>query len=109
MCIVKTPKLPAATPEKDPAIIRNPYLDGLDPANKALRTGRSALRIERRAPGDPAPVASGPGVAAAPPPPTPARTPVAGLTQKQSLTGAIAMHMIRGTPMGDLGIARAQR
>jgi hypothetical protein len=50
MCIVKTPKVKAADPQAktpDPAIIRNPYLDGVDPASTALRIGSSSLRIER--------------------------------------------------------------
>lgn len=50
MCVVKTPKIKAndanAKPP-EPTIIRNPFLDGLDPATKALRRGRSSLRIER--------------------------------------------------------------
>ncbi|EQB10414.1 hypothetical protein [Novosphingobium lindaniclasticum] len=63
MCIVKTPKVKttdatAATPE--PAIIRNPYLDGVDPTTRALRMGRSSLRIER----------AGSGAASAAPPAT---------------------------------------
>lgn len=52
MCIVpKAPKIPStAAKVKDPAIIRNPILDGMDPITKALRKGRSSLRIERAAP-----------------------------------------------------------
>lgn len=71
MCIVKTPSVVPTTPGKEPAIIRNPYLDGLDPAAKSLRVGRSALRIERRAPGDPAKPASGPGGTIVRPPTAP--------------------------------------
>jgi hypothetical protein len=61
MCIVKTPKVSttdatAKTPE--PTVIRNPYLDGVDPNTKALRMGRSSLRIER----------TGSGAASAAPP-----------------------------------------
>lgn len=50
MCVVKTPKVKANDPAnqpKDPIVIRNPYLDGTGPQLKALRTGRSSLRIER--------------------------------------------------------------
>ena len=50
MCVVKTPKIPkndASAKPPEPTIIRNPFLDGLDPATKALRRGRSSLRIER--------------------------------------------------------------
>lgn len=50
MCIVKTPKVKAtdaANKTPDPAIIRNPYLDGTDPATKSMRLGSSSLRIDR--------------------------------------------------------------
>lgn len=48
MCVVKTPKVtPAEQKVKDPIVIRNPYLDGTGPQQKALRMGRSSLRIER--------------------------------------------------------------
>lgn len=48
MCIVKTPKVVSGTEKApDPTVIRNPYLDGLDPQAKALRQGRSSLRVER--------------------------------------------------------------
>lgn len=48
MCVVKTPKIKKSDEKPpEPTIIRNPYLDGLDPATKALRRGRSSLRIER--------------------------------------------------------------
>lgn len=63
MCIVKTPKVSttdATSKTPDPAIIRNPYLDGVDPVTKALRMGRSSLRIER----------AGSGAASAAPPAT---------------------------------------
>ena len=44
MCSVSKPK-PQTTTEKEPTIIRNLYLDGADPAMRANRAGRSALRI----------------------------------------------------------------
>ena len=48
MCIVKTPKIETGTEKpKEPTIIRNPYLDGVDPTTKAARAGRSSLRIDR--------------------------------------------------------------
>lgn len=48
MCIVKTPKVTTTeTKVKEPTVIRNPYLDGPSPTNKALRAGRNGLRIER--------------------------------------------------------------
>jgi hypothetical protein len=57
MCVVKTPKVSASEQKpKDPIVIRNPYLDGTGPQMKALRMGRSSLRIERagaRAPSAP--------------------------------------------------------
>lgn len=69
MCIVKTPKVVAGSEKPpEPTIIRNSYLDGLDPVSKALRKGRSSLRIER----------AGRGAATAPPAtafPTPSNAP----------------------------------
>lgn len=48
MCVVKTPKINTTTEKpKEPTVIRNPYLDGPSPTNKALRQGRNAFRIER--------------------------------------------------------------
>lgn len=46
MCIVKAPKV--ATP-KDPyvPVLRNPYLDGVDPLIKAKQVGVGSLRIDR--------------------------------------------------------------
>lgn len=49
MCVVSSPKMPAQEKPKEPAVIRNPFLDGIDPVMKSLRLGRSALRIERGA------------------------------------------------------------
>ena len=60
------PSSQAAKP-KDPAIIRNPYLDGVGPAARSKRTGRSSLRIDKgspktaRVPKVPAPVKQQPG------------------------------------------------
>lgn len=69
MCIVKTPKVSAANNKPpEPTVIRNPYLDG-DPSVKALRQGRSNLRIERGGTGQRpvSPVApTNPSVASAP-------------------------------------------
>ena len=70
MCIVKTPKVQATdaqnkTPE--PTVIRNPYLDGVDPTTKSLRMGRSGLRIERAGSG----ATAAPPVSVAPPFSTP--------------------------------------
>lgn len=49
MCIApKQPKIDPVTQKvKDPAIIRNPYLDGIDPKQRSMRTGRSSLRIKK--------------------------------------------------------------
>lgn len=68
MCVVKTPKVDtqsAVAKTPDPAIIRNTYLDGIDPTTKALRSGRTGLRIERASPGA-APTAVLPPLASAP-------------------------------------------
>lgn len=53
MCLVKKVTVPTTntSAEKQVAIVRNTYLDGLDPVTKALRVGRSSLRIERGAAG----------------------------------------------------------
>ena len=85
MCLVKTPKVKnpssADQKQKEPTVIRNPYLDGVGPAAKAKRLGRSSLRISRTAPSPTRP--SAPPIAAAPSPgpssPTlPGRLPVRG-------------------------------
>lgn len=73
MCIVKTPRIdPATNKVPEPTVIRNPYLDGLDPQAKALRQGRSSLRVERAGSG--AIKRTAPAAAIAPPtfPTTPA-------------------------------------
>ena len=82
MCIVKTPKVStadAAAAEKDPIVVRNPYLDGVGPAARAQRSGRSSLRIVRGttkiAPSAP-PIATrgpSPSLATTPTGPTPVR------------------------------------
>lgn len=67
MCIVKTPKVQATDPQAktpEPTIIRNPYLDGVDPASKSLRMGSSSLRIERTGRGA---ASAAPPVSVAPP------------------------------------------
>lgn len=54
MCVAKTPKVTTTEQKvKDPIVIRNQYLDGTGPQIKALRTGRSSLRIERTGRGAP--------------------------------------------------------
>lgn len=52
MCVVKTPKaVPTSnSAEKDLPVLRNPYLDGIDPITQAKQTGTSALRIDRGSP-----------------------------------------------------------
>ena len=72
MCTVKTPKVnPASTKAPEPIVIRNQSLDGLDPIAKALRLGRSSLRINRVAPtpvgAAPVPAAQAPAAAVLPP------------------------------------------
>lgn len=74
MCIVKTPKVTPTDPQAktpEPIVIRNPYLDGVDPVTKALRKGRSSLRIERA------------GAGASPSPPATALPPTATPNQPQ--------------------------
>lgn len=65
MCIVKTPKIkPGTDKPKEPTVIRNAYLDGVGPAAKAQRKGRSSLRISRSQPSaPPAHIAPRPGPA----------------------------------------------
>ena len=48
MCVAKKPKIPKPSEqdEKDPAVIRNPILDGMLGNIAALRGGRNALRID---------------------------------------------------------------
>lgn len=47
MCVAKSPKVtPQSTVPKDPIIIRNTYLDGVDPVTRAMKSGRSGLRID---------------------------------------------------------------
>lgn len=52
MCLVKKPKpVTVERPkEKDPQVLRNPYLDGLDPIIRARSGGLKALRIDRTVP-----------------------------------------------------------
>lgn len=50
MCLVKTPKIQnsdAGQEQKPLPVLTNPILDGIDPSTKALRVGRSSLRIRR--------------------------------------------------------------
>jgi len=44
---VKKPKVAVAATEKEAAILRNPYLDGLDPILRARTGGVKALTIRR--------------------------------------------------------------
>jgi len=51
MCLVKKPKVvsaPVTSTEKEAAILRNPYLDGLAPIIKARQGGVKALTIRRQ-------------------------------------------------------------
>lgn len=87
MCVVKSPRVSSSEQKvKDPIVIRNQYLDGTGPQLKALRMGRSSLRIERagaRAPNAPPasilPPTQGPNpIMGATRPPGGAGTPVRG-------------------------------
>lgn len=81
MCVVKTPKVAAGSEKpKEPTIIRSPYLDGVDPTKKAMRKGRSSLRIDRAGSRASAPALT-PTPATAPPAhvaPAPVSSPVLG-------------------------------
>jgi hypothetical protein len=44
---VKKPRQVAVQKEKDPPILRNPFLDGIDPILRARQTGLRSLRIDR--------------------------------------------------------------
>ena len=68
MCLVKKPKVVAPV-EKDPAILRNPYLDGLDPIIRARSGGVRSLTIRRD--GSPTPPIARP---------VPTATPISGGT-----------------------------
>ncbi|WP_343698855.1 hypothetical protein [Caulobacter sp.] len=47
MCLVKKPKSVAVTQtEKEPAVLRNPFLDGIDPIIRAQSTGLKSLRVD---------------------------------------------------------------
>lgn len=50
MCLVKKPKVVSAptSTDKEAAILRNPYLDGLAPIIKARQGGVKALTIRRQ-------------------------------------------------------------
>jgi hypothetical protein len=52
MCLVKTPKTVSAQQQadakKDPAILRNPYLDGINPLILSRQKGLASLRIDRQ-------------------------------------------------------------
>ncbi|WP_109798688.1 hypothetical protein [Novosphingobium meiothermophilum] len=71
MCSVKTPKVQADPNANKPLpIIRNPFLDGFDPAGQ-LRIGKQNLRIDL---GSGTPASSAPGYTS--PPPTAAAAPM---------------------------------
>lgn len=51
MCLIKTPKAVSpqdtAAAQKDQPVLRNPYLDGINPLIQATRQGSGTLRIDR--------------------------------------------------------------
>jgi hypothetical protein len=53
MCTVKTPKVvPVSRDSEKPLnILRNPYLDGMDPSKKSKSVGLGSLRINRQSAG----------------------------------------------------------
>ena len=82
MCVVKSPTIETSSTEvPEPTVIRNPFLDGIDPQTKALRRGRSSLRIERGGGVTPSP--SAPSVGVLPPSinPTPILNTPSGIPQ----------------------------
>jgi hypothetical protein len=109
MCVVKTPKVQATdaqakTPE--PTIIRNPYLDGVDPASRSLRMGSSSLRIERGGGGVRPP---SPGAITRPPVATPTPAPAAP-SRPPGLAGAIMGNRAKARPkIASLGVAAILR
>lgn len=54
MCLTKRPKVVAASTvanaDKDPPILRNPYLDGINPLILSRQKGVASLRIDRKVP-----------------------------------------------------------
>lgn len=71
--IVSAPTQGSAT-EKEPAILRNPYLDGLNPIIKARQGGVRSLRIDRLGAGVQMPTTPDP--VTPPLTPTPTRPPL---------------------------------
>ena len=57
MCFVSAPKVATPTATPDPPVLRNPYLDGIDPILRARQTGMSSLRVDRGSTGYTAPAA----------------------------------------------------
>ncbi|WP_406853365.1 hypothetical protein WEU32_06925 [Brevundimonas sp. BH3] len=47
MCMMKKPKVVSAPAQKEAGILRNPYLDGIDPILRAQRGGVKGLTIRR--------------------------------------------------------------
>lgn len=54
MCLTKTPRIVSPTTsaanDKPLPVLRNPFLDGIDPLIQARRTGTGSLRIDRGPP-----------------------------------------------------------
>lgn len=48
MCIIKQPKTVAvaSTEDKQAPVLRNPYLDGIDPVIRSRMTGLKSLRVD---------------------------------------------------------------
>ena len=83
--VVSAPTQGSAT-EKEPAILRNPYLDGLNPIIKARQGGVRSLRSDRLGAGVQMPTTPNPVTS----PPTPTRPPLVpqpGGTTTQPVTG----------------------
>lgn len=90
MCTVKTPKPVPTSQAKDKkvAVLRNPYLDGIDPLVRARKVGVGSFRIDRGSGKDP-PLPGAPLSRPAPPPVT--RTPpTSGGSSQHRMIGAFA-------------------
>lgn len=94
MCGIPKPKIvqPEAAKPKDPAIIRNAYLDGIDPVTRSKRTGRSSLRIDKGSPRKGVPTTPAPSNPTKPKPgkaPVPGKGPPSGKIPRKGPGGTV--------------------
>ena len=106
MCVVKTPKITqptaAATTDKPLPVMRNPYLDGIDPLIRSRQTGMSSLRIDRKPAGSSATITRPPAST-----PTAAPTAAPSASPSSSVNPALAAMLSLG-PAGKLALKRMQ-